>query len=143
MNIKRTVVIILLICFIAIGFSSCTRTESHEFGREVSNLVMHIVVNNRDTVYESLKNAFTKEDFEVNYNRWCQMLSGVDSINSKMLSYNTSSENGVDITECTLGVYTEIGNFIVNAVKRSDIEGYSSFSIVRDYESVLPEYKED
>ena len=70
------------------------------------------------------------------------MLNEVDSINVKMISYNTSSGGDINITECTLGVYTEAGNFIVNAVKRSDVEGYSSFSIEPDHENVLPENKD-
>ena len=142
MKIKRTVSIVLIICVIAAVFSSCAQTEKHTFGRDVSNLVMHIVVNNRDSVYESLKSAFTDEEFDIKYKEWRQMLNEVDSINVKMISYNTSSGGDINITECTLGVYTEAGNFIVNAVKRSDVEGYSSFSIEPDHENVLPENKD-
>ncbi len=139
MKIKRTVAITLIICVIAAVFCSCAQVQKHKLGRDMSDLVMHIVVNNRDSVYESLKRAVTEAEFDVKYKEWRQMLNGVDSINATMISYNTSSDGDVNITECTLGVYTEVGNFIVNAIKRSDVDGYSSFSIEHDNENVLPE----
>ena len=143
MKIRSVIIIILILSVITTVFSSCEQTGSHAFGRDVSKLVMHIVVDNRDTVYESLKNAFDEDVFEAKYNEWSQMLNGVDSIDAKMVSYSTVSEGGVEITECSLGVYTQSGNFIVSAAKRSDVEGYSEFSIVPDDKNILPPYDED
>lgn len=71
------------------------------------------------------------------------MLGNAPSVTTKMISYNTSSDGDVEITECSLGVYTPSGNFIVSAVKRSDVEGFSSFSLEPDVNNSLPEYEED
>ncbi|MBR3686453.1 MAG: hypothetical protein IKL66_03090 [Clostridia bacterium] len=141
-GLLRILCISFALCMFA-TFVSCKKNDKHAFGKDVTTLVMHITVDNRDSAYNSLKNAFTEEEFDTRYDKWRQMLGNAPSVTTKMISYNTSSDGDVEITECSLGVYTPSGNFIVSAVKRSDVEGFSSFSLEPDVNNSLPEYEED
>ena len=89
----------------------------------------------RDKVYEILKNALTKEEFDEEYDRLAEMFSGTSSYSITLKSFEKLEENGVSIQKGTIKIQTGSGDFIVKASVRSDADGLSSFSVVRESEN--------
>ncbi len=152
---KRIISSICLIGILMMTLSSCVYMHhgAPKFRREWSKLkdqamdvVMYAMYDEdgyKDKVYKILKNAFSKEDFDAEYERIHSMLKGAEGmLYISVVSFTSEKEDGVTLQNGTFGLYTDAGNFIIEASLRSDTDGLTSFSIVPDAENVLPEREE-
>ncbi len=109
---------------------------------QVVDVIMYSCRNDegdKDKVYEILRNANIENQFSAEYEKWHEMFKEIGNFSLTLESYDSSTENGVTVQECTFGLYSEKGNFIVKASMRSDTEGLTSFYAEPDTEGVLPE----
>ena len=92
----------------------------------------------KQKIYEILKNIYTKEEFDVEYERLNSILKEMDGeFSLSVEGYTSTEENGVVIKNGVFGLRSDKGNYIFRASTRSDMDGLASFSMEPDTEGVL------
>ena len=137
------VIILLLVIFVSVPlFSSCTQIQARKLRVEVSDVINGFIYDDQEEVYEHVKNIISEENFPEKYQTIKSLLDGIDYYTLTIVNFEITVDDGIKTNAGVFGLYTNVGNFIINASTRSDVEGLASFAIAADTDNILPPLEE-
>lgn len=140
---NRIIHIFSFIVFITciLSFSSCNNMKARDLRNEVISVINAFLEDDSDEVYQSVKNIISEENFPAKYEAIHAMLDDIETYTLTIVSFQTSLDDGITINEGVFGLYSNVGNFVIDASTRSDTEGLASFVIAEDTDNILPPYE--
>lgn len=147
---KKIISCIFIISILMLSLTSCLyihngvpkfRNEWSELEDQAMDTVLYTARNaegDKEKIYEILKNIYTKDEFDAEYERLHSILEEMGTeFSLSVVSYTSTEENGVVIKNGVFGLRSDKGNYIFKASTRSDMDGLASFSMEPDTEGVL------
>lgn len=144
---KKNHIIVIVLFFTVIlasipMLSSCTQIQARNLRIEVSDVINAFINDDQEEVYEHVKNIISEENFPEKYQTIKSLLDGIDYYTLTIVNFEITVDDGIKTNAGVFGLYTNVGNFIINASTRSDMEGLASFAIAEDTDNILPPREE-
>ena len=138
---KITSLLCVVLCFtsvLAFCFVSCSDFSGQVLIEDTQKMVNAIIEDDSDEVYGYVKNIISEENFPTKNQEFKTMLEGVKDYQLKLVDYEYSVNDGITTKTGMLGLYTDVGNFVIIASESSEVEGFASFMMTPDYDNILP-----
>lgn len=139
----RVVCVVCVLCVLLVGLTSCFEEDSKELQEKVILMIDALITDNYEAAYGMVKEVASEEEFSDIYYGMKELLGETETYTLKMVGLNSRIGGGVKTFFGTFGLYTNHGNFVIEASISSDVDGLSSFSVTRDDDNFLPAYKSE
>ena len=130
--------VLCVACMLSLVFVSCGDSSRHMLIKDVQKMVNAIIYDKTDEAYGYVKNIISEDNFPTKHQEFKTMLEGVEGYRLKLVDYEYSVDDGITTKRGMLGLYTDVGNFVIIVSQSSDVDGFTSFMMTPDTDDILP-----